>query len=103
MTSQNDTSLGPFTDLYLAVNRLPGRFGAPGVRDPDNQCSAFDAHGYNGQGECLSDGHYLCVECSELSPEAPRFTSDRAGRGDRLRLFWDHLRSVEHKCQQQSR
>ena len=45
--------------------------------------------GYTGRGTCHSDGHYLCVECSELSPDAPRFHEHgRAGRADRLRLFW---------------
>ncbi len=36
----------------------------------------------------MSDGHYLCVECSELSPESPCFTQDRDGRRERLLLFW---------------
>lgn len=62
-------------------------FGQTGVRDPDNVCEAFDGRDYDGSGDCLSDGHYLCLECSRLSPEAPRF-SERAGRAMRLRLFW---------------
>lgn len=60
-----------------------------GVRDPDNVCEAFDRKGYDGGGSCLSDGHYLCVECSELAPAASRFEEyGRAGRADRLRLYW---------------
>lgn len=60
------------------------------IRDPDNVCELFDKEGYNGRGKCMSDGHYLCVECSELSPEAPRFEENngREGRRDRLLLFW---------------
>lgn len=63
--------------------------GQVGVRDPDGICESFDRAGYNGRGTCQSDGHYLCVECSELAPDAYRFTEHgRAGRGDRLRLYW---------------
>lgn len=75
--------------LRRAVNAEPPFVGTPGVRDPDGVCESFDGKGYNGRGQCLSDGHYLCVECSELSPDAPRFQEHgRAGRVDRLRLFW---------------
>ena len=80
-------------DLRLAINGLPGRLGARGVRDPEGLCDVFDARGYDGSGKCMSDGHYLCVECSELSPEAPSFVEyGRAGRADRLRLFWSRPR-----------
>jgi hypothetical protein len=44
--------------------------GMPGVRDPDSICEEFDGLGYQGDGQCLSDGHYLCQSCSKLSPEA---------------------------------
>jgi len=72
--------------LYREVNRLPGILGAPGVRDPDGVCEGFDGNGFDGTGRCMSDGHYLCVECSELSPEAPRFLQyGTNGRLDRLR------------------
>lgn len=73
------------------VENVNGRtmFGQVGVRDPENPCDEFDGKGYNGKGQCPSDGHYLCTECSHLSPEAPRFEEyGRAGRADRLRLFW---------------
>lgn len=63
------------------------RTGAAGLRDPESPCSDFDAQYYNGLGQCLSDGHYMCVECSHLSAGAPRFET-REGRGDRLRLHW---------------
>ncbi len=63
--------------------------GQVGVRDPDGPCEAFDGKGYDGRGHCKSDGHYLCVECSELAPDAPRFEEyGRDGRRDRLRLFF---------------
>lgn len=63
--------------------------GRPGFRDPDGRCDEFDGKGYDGKGTCHSDGHYLCDECSHLSPSAPRFTEyGRDGRKDRLRLFW---------------
>jgi hypothetical protein len=75
--------------LRRAVNGERGFIGVPGVRDPDGVCEGFDGRGYDGRGQCLSDGHYLCAECSELSPDAPRFQEyGRAGRADRLRLFW---------------
>jgi hypothetical protein len=74
--------------LRRALNGEPSLIGTPGVRDPENVCEAFDGQGYDGTGRCMSDGHYVCTECSNLAPDAPRFTNDRAGRGDRLRLFW---------------
>lgn len=53
-------------------------FGQVGVRDPEGPCEAFDGSGYDGRGEC-----------SELSPEATRFTDyGRDGRRDRLRPFF---------------
>ena len=47
------------------ADELNGRrvFGAPGVRDPDFVCDAFDP-GEPG-GDCSTDGHYLCDECKE--------------------------------------
>jgi hypothetical protein len=80
-------------DLIRYVNNGPPRFGAEGVRDPENPCVDFDARGYQGDGRCLSDGHYMCDECSHLSPDAPRFHQHgRDGRRDRLRLFWRRWR-----------
>ena len=76
------------TDLFLALNGYPPRIPV-GVRDPDYPCAEFDGKGYNGRGDCMSDGHYMCTECSELSPDAYRFTEHgRDGRADRLRLYW---------------
>ena len=73
--------------LSRALNGRPPFEGAPGVRSPDAVCEAFDGKGYDGHGECMSDGHYLCGECSDLSPDAPRFHEyGAAGRLDRIRL-----------------
>jgi hypothetical protein len=75
--------------LVEEVNGRPGILGAVGVRDPEGVCEAFDGKGYDGTGRCDSDGHYLCTECSHLSPDAPRFQEyGLAGRVDRLLLFW---------------
>jgi len=75
--------------LVAFVNNRPPLFGMPGVRDPDYPCELYDNRGYDGTGDCLSDGHYQCVCCSKLSPKAPRFEEHGdEGRGDRLRLFW---------------
>lgn len=74
--------------LYRHVNGLPAPFGTVGVRDPDFHCEFYDAQGYDGKGDCQSDGHYECKNCSHLSPRAPRFTETDEGRGERLRLYW---------------
>lgn len=76
-------------NLVEQVNGRRGIFGTAGVRDPQNPCELFDGLRFDGTGECQSDGHYLCTECSRLSPKAPRFEEfDRDGRRDRLRLYW---------------
>lgn len=56
----------------VLVEEVNGRnvLGAIGVRDPNAICEDFDGLGYNGKGECHSDGHYLCKNCSHLSPKA---------------------------------
>lgn len=77
------------------TERVNGRttIGMVGVRDPEYPCEAFDGLGYDGHGRCDSDGHYLCVECSDLSPKASRFEEHgRDGRRDRLRLYFAHLK-----------
>lgn len=78
-------------DWHVLTESVNGRsvLGQVGVRDPDGVCEEFTATGYDGTGTCHSDGHYLCVECHHLSPEAPRFEEyGRDGRRDRLRLYW---------------
>jgi hypothetical protein len=86
------TTLASWNELFHHVN---GRttLHQVGVRDPDNPCEDFDGAGYDGTGQCYSDGHYICTECSRLSPTAPRFEQTRAGRGDRLRLYWARKRT----------
>lgn len=79
--------------LRRFVNSEPPLFGAVGVRDPEYPCAEFDGKNYDGRGDCKSDGHYLCKECSKLSPDAPRFAEHGAeGRADRLLLFWSRHR-----------
>lgn len=81
--------------LIRFVNGRQGHVGAPGIRDPEHPCELFDGLGYNGRGDCHSDGHWLCTDCSLLSPEAPRFIEyGREGRIDRLRLFWGRQRAT---------
>jgi len=82
-------SLRDWEALVRFVNGKPALFGTVGVRDPEHPCSEYDARGYDGSGDCKSDGHYECVNCSKLSPHAPRFEEHGAsGRADRLLLFW---------------
>jgi hypothetical protein len=41
------------------------------VRDVEFPCEEFDGEGdVDDWGLCESDGHYLCTQCSHLSPEA---------------------------------
>lgn len=87
-------SLEQWQNLCEQLNGRPGTLGVPGVRDPDGVCELFNGKGYDGKGDCSSDGHYLCTECSHLSSEAPRFEENygRDGRRDRLLLFWGRPR-----------
>lgn len=79
--------------LRRFVNAEPPLFGTVGVRDPEYPCQEFDGKSYDGTGACLSDGHYLCKECSKLSPQAPRFEEHGVkGRADRLLLLWSRHR-----------
>lgn len=75
-------------ELCRFVNGEPGYEGTPGIRSTEYPCELFNGRGYDGTGACMSDGHYLCVECSELSPEAPRFTEPYSGpTGHNRRYF----------------
>lgn len=85
----SDDAATRWESLYRFVNSKPPLFGTVGVRDPEHMCEEFDGKRYDGSGDCLSDGHYMCLECSLLSPAAPRFEEyGRDGRADRLRAFW---------------
>jgi hypothetical protein len=49
--------------------------GMPGVRDPEYPCEAF-APGEPGYGRCDTDGHYMCMECKEMSDETLCFRTE---------------------------
>lgn len=50
--------------LLLAFETIERRtFGAPGVRDPNALCEAFEPGEPGPRGDCSTDGHYLCDEC----------------------------------------
>lgn len=52
--------------LELEVNGK-AYVGQPGVRDPECPCEEFEPGTPGGQrGTCLSDGHYMCLECVHL-------------------------------------
>lgn len=92
MPSQVDPLLA-WKSLVAFVNNKPTLFGMVGVRDPDYPCEEYDAKNYDGTGDCLSDGHYECVNCSKLSPKAHRFEEHGLeGRADRLRFYWARKR-----------
>lgn len=56
--------------IQPGTNRKPPD-GLPGHRDPDSPCRAFWPVGKpSGTGSCQTDGHYLCVECEEISQES---------------------------------
>lgn len=46
--------------------------GVKGIRDSDYPCEAFDPFepGYKPNGDCDTDGHYLCIECRNLNPRS---------------------------------
>jgi hypothetical protein len=52
-----------WAELVAQVN---GRttFGQPGVRDPENPCTAFEPG--LPDGDCETDGHYMCDECTKM-------------------------------------
>ena len=47
--------------LFVAAHLLDP-VGAPGLRDRDNPCAAFEPG--RPDGDCETDGHYLCAECA---------------------------------------
>jgi hypothetical protein len=54
----------------LGVPRV-GRFGDPGIRDPESPCDDFDPGETVAFPQCYGDGHYMCKECRHLVPEEP--------------------------------
>ena len=71
---------GALQSWAFLADEVNGRvtFGRPGVRDPDALCEGFDpVPGIDwlgmrrtsaGDGDCHSDGHYLCLGCSNHGP-----------------------------------
>jgi len=74
----------PETDpLVASLNggRVDGRVpdGEPGIRDVDAPCEDFQPAGAPwvyaaGNGECSSDGHYICAECINVSSSGMRIS-----------------------------
>jgi hypothetical protein len=60
----DDASIVHFTipERVLVVRPVTS-FGARGVRDPDANCEAFEPGSPRPNGDCQTDGHYLCDEC----------------------------------------
>jgi hypothetical protein len=56
-------ALQRWTILVGVVNNRP-LVGTPGVRDVDYPCSAFEPGEPTTAGECETDGHYMCNECT---------------------------------------
>lgn len=67
--------------------------GEWGIRDRENPCSEFAptvaalTHSNGllglritapGDGQCMSDGHYACMDCYELSRESHLFDEDQS-------------------------
>lgn len=73
------------------------RFGQAGVRDPDAPCEAYDPTenaGYlgltitaKGDGDCNSDGHYLCHDCKRLSNARVQEIATWAREDDERRIY----------------
>lgn len=63
----------------LNGGRIPD--GEPGIRDVDAPCDAFQPAGKpfepaEGNGDCETDGHYICSECVHISQRAMRLRQD---------------------------
>lgn len=57
--------------LYFEINSGAGRVpdGITGIRDVDAPCEAFvlvESERPDGGGDCETDGHYLCAECTRI-------------------------------------
>lgn len=65
-----DTAIQRWNRLCRLVNDKP-TVGVDGVRDDDHPCAAFVLG--KPQGDCSTDGHYMCDECTE------RASCDRCG------------------------
>lgn len=64
----------------LCGGRVPD--GLPGIRDIDAPCEVFEPVGAPherapGNGDCETDGHYICSECVHISLREARRRRDR--------------------------
>ena len=79
-----------WAQLEASVNGRT-RAGMPGVRDPEFPCSAYAPFGEpfqhsEGGGTCDTDGHFMCVECTQISTRELRRRNDEcADCGTKLR------------------
>lgn len=54
--------------LYEDLNGRAHKPEYPQTRDPDAPCDAWEqTDAPDGSGHCLTDGHYMCVECIHIS------------------------------------
>lgn len=68
--------------LVAEINGARVPDGTPGVRDADAPCEDFEPVGRAfedapGEGNCETDGHYLCRECVHISLAALRRRRDQ--------------------------
>lgn len=66
----SDQGISLFQILTSRPTRIPD--GTPGIRDVDAPCDVFEP-GMPGGGRCDTDGHYICVECVNMSENAVEF------------------------------
>jgi hypothetical protein len=60
--------MGPRRIGLNVLNFFHVRIGThvDGIRDPEHPCSLFELG--KPDGRCLSDGHYVCRECTQFDP-----------------------------------
>lgn len=62
-------------DLHERMSSFDPGCGVKGIRDTFHPCSGFDptnpyVPNYRPNGDCSTDGHYLCFECKNLDPKS---------------------------------
>lgn len=86
--------------LVAEINGAP-LLGTPGVRDFLAPCDAFNP-GEPGQGNCSTDGHYLCDECTEIALHVLRRRRDQCeqcgARLERVRGAWGDKDACSARC-----
>jgi hypothetical protein len=70
--------LPEFAELQARIAAIAADFpdGVPGVRSVNFPCEHFDGLTPDGSGDCHSDGHYLCHECSRMSRKSDRWPDE---------------------------